>query len=417
LLGFAVGDATVLLDPPAVLAPDLPWKSARLRAEALPFMIMQDDLRPADVSLPTSCGRQADAQPARSGPLHGESTAGKRLEWLQAAGFIALTTAAGWLLEPWAGYRSAALLYLLAVVGAAFRLGRWPVLTMAAVGALLWDFFFIPPRYGFHMQDPTDAMMCAMLFIVALALGHLTTRLRLHERELQVAEVVQASERLRRTLLDSVSHELKTPLAALQAATDGLQRDPSQQEHYMPELHAALRRLRRTVDNLLNMTRLESGAIKPSLDWCDIDELCDAAMELAGHALAGHEVSRRVPAQLPMVKLDQALVEQALANLLLNAAMHTPAGTEVVLRADLSGDRLTLAVLDRGPGLPEGDASALFQKFSRGERAPAGGSGLGLAIARGFARAHGGDASASPRPGGGAEFRLTLPVQTLDHAS
>ncbi len=354
---------------------------------------------------------------ASSGPPDTSPRARDPLEWIQAGCFITLTTAAGWLLEPWAGYRSAALLYLLAVVGAAFRLTRWPVLAMAAVGALLWDFFFIPPRYGFHMQDPTDAMMFATLFIVALALGHFTTRLRLREKELQTAEVLQASERLRRTLLDSVSHELKTPLAAMQAATDGLQRDPSQHDRYVPELHDALRRLRRTVDNLLNMTRLESGAIKPFLEWCDIGELCDAAIDLTGHALAGHELQRRVPEDLPIVKIDQALIEQALANLLLNAAMHTPSGTEVILRADVSGGQLTLAVLDRGPGLPQGDVSRLFQKFSRGERAPTGGSGLGLAIARGFARAHGGDATASRRPDGGAEFRLTLPVQTLGPAS
>src|SRR4051812_33462306 len=101
------------------------------------------------------------------------------MEWIKAGLFITLTTAAGWLLEPWAGYRSAALLYLLAVVGSAFRLSRWPVLTMAAAGAVLWDFFFVPPKYGFHMADLTDALMCATLFIIALALGHLTTQLRL----------------------------------------------------------------------------------------------------------------------------------------------------------------------------------------------------------------------------------------------
>jgi two-component system sensor histidine kinase KdpD len=181
-------------------------------------------------------------------------------------------------------------------------------------------------------------------------------------------------------------------------------------------LQAALRRLRRTVDNLLDMTRLESGAVKPSLDWCDVGELCDAALDLTGEALAGHQLCREVPTDLPMVKLDQALIEQALTNLLLNAAMHTPSGTEVTLRAEIKAGQLTLAVLDRGPGLQAGEARALFQKFSRGERAPAGGSGLGLAIARGFVRAHGGDATARQRSQGGAEFLLTLPVQTLDHS-
>jgi len=152
------------------------------------------------------------------------------------------------------------------------------------------------------------------------------------------------------------------------------------------------------------MTRLESGAVRPLLDWCDVGHLCDGALELVGDALHAHSFVRDIPASFPMVKLDQALMEQALANLLLNAAMHTPPGSEVMLRASLREKQLTLSVLDRGPGLPSEDTEGLFKKFARGERAPAGGSGLGLAIARGFARAHGGEAAARPRVEGGAEF-------------
>lgn len=484
-------------------------------------------------------------------------------EWGTIATLVVLTTCVGWLMQKWAGYRSVALLYLLMVVASAFRVSRWPVFAAAALGALLWDFLFIPPNFTLYISQPDDAMMCAMLFVVALALGHFTTRLRrretaerererrtaalleltnktalapeldtgleaalrqieglfrvrtalilrsnddhrlqdrahrasshepdakehsvaawafekkqlagrftdtlpdtptfwmplqartammgalgilappertltLGERDwlqnfavqiasvlekehfiqaFQAAEVSEASERLRRTLLDSVSHELKTPLAALQAATDGLDRQPAQLNRYMPELRAAQKRLRRTVDNLLNMTRLESGAVKPLLEWCDVGDLCEGAQELVGDALHKHEFKCEIAAGIPMVKLDQALIEQALANLLLNAATHTPPECEVVLRATLENKRLVLAVLDRGPGLPDGDADAIFKKFARGEQAPTGGSGLGLAIARGFARAHRGDATARQREGGGAEFMLSLPVETLD---
>ena len=189
---------------------------------------------------------------------------------------------------------------------------------------------------------------------------------------------------------------------------------PTKPDRYLRELRAAMRRLNRTVNNLLDMTRLESGAVKPAADWCDVNELCDGTLELVGDALHYHPFTRDVPRDLPMMKLDQALIEQALANLLLNAAMHTPPEAEIVLRARLEDKTLSLSVLDRGPGLPDGDGSRLFQKFARGEHAPAGGSGLGLAIARGFARAHGGDAVARPRHGGGAEFCLTMPVETLD---
>jgi two-component system, OmpR family, sensor histidine kinase KdpD len=179
------------------------------------------------------------------------------------------------------------------------------------------------------------------------------------------------------------------------------------------EFRTALERLNRVVNNLLNMTRLESGTVQPRLDWCDVTELCSAAFELAGDALANHVIVRDIAPEIPLVKLDQALIEQALGNLLLNAGMHTPAGTEVTLRGHLNDRRLELSVLDRGPGLPGGALETLFTKFARGPSAPAGGSGLGLAIARGFARAHGGDATARQRDGGGAEFNLFLPVEVL----
>jgi two-component system sensor histidine kinase KdpD len=232
-------------------------------------------------------------------------------------------------------------------------------------------------------------------------------------RALQEAEVLQASEQLRHTLLDSVSHELKTPLAALQTATDELEHDPTSAARYLPELRAAQRRLRRTVENLLNMSRLESGAAKPVLEWCDVDQVCDAAIELVGDALEDHPFVMDVPVDLPMVRIDQALIEQALANLLINAGTHTPPGCEVALQARLQDRMLILSVLDRGPGLRPGENGRLFQKFARGESAPAGGSGLGLAIARGFASAHGGTATAAEREGGGTDFSLALPVETL----
>ena len=167
------------------------------------------------------------------------------------------------------------------------------------------------------------------------------------------------------------------------------------------------------MDNLLNMSRLESGAAQPVLDWCDVDQICDMSLELVGDALSAHRFTMDVPVELPMVRLDEALIEQALANLLLNAATHTPPGSEVTLSARLIGNQLVVSVLDRGPGVLPGDMGRLFQKFARGERAPVGGSGLGLAIARGFARAHGGTATASIREGGGTVFSLALPVETL----
>src|SRR5262249_45054617 len=136
------------------------------------------------------------------------------------------------------------------------------------------------------------------------------------------ANLVAESERLGKTLLNFVSHELKTPLAALQAVADGLVRVVGNRSTVLPEFRTALECRNRVVNNLLNMTRLEAGSVRPQLDWCDVTELCSAALDLAGNALASHKLQRDIPSNLPLVKLDQALIEQALLNLLLNAAMH-----------------------------------------------------------------------------------------------
>ena len=320
-----------------------------------------------------------------------------------------------WRIQAFTGYMFVGMAFLLAVVIAAVRLRRGPVMVMATLSVLLWDYFFIPPSFTLRIEKVDDMLVCLMVYVIALCvLAALLRHREVAERRRQQAEVAAASERLRHTLLDSVSHELKTPLAALQAATDGLARHPEHTTRILPELNASLRRMRRTVGNLLDMTRIESGAIRPVIDWCDVSELCEAARDLTADVMGGRPFDCEFPADLPSIALDQALIEQALANLLLNAAVHTPPECPVTLRAHLEDSILTLSVLDRGPGLPPGPTEALFQKFSRGQHAPCGGSGLGLSIARGFARALGGEAFARPREGGGAEFSLVLPVHTLD---
>ena len=326
-----------------------------------------------------------------------------------------LMVALCWPIQTFTGYMFVGMAFLLAVVIAAVCLRRGPVMVMATLSVLLWDFFFIPPSFTLRIQKVDDMLVCLMVYVIALCvLATLLRHREMAERRRQQAEVAAASERLRRTLLDSVSHELKTPLAALQAATDGLARHPENSTRILPELNASLRRMRRTVGNLLDMTRIESGAVRPVIDWCDVSELCEAARDLTADIMGDHPFDCDYPADLPSIALDQALIEQALANLLMNAAVHTPPDSPVTLRARLEDSVLTLSVLDRGPGLPSGSTEALFEKFSRGQQAPCGGSGLGLSIARGFARALGGEVFARHREGGGAEFSLVLPVQTLD---
>jgi len=228
------------------------------------------------------------------------------------------------------------------------------------------------------------------------------------EREKLLAE----SEKLHRVLLDSVSHELRTPLAVITGSLENLAGAPAGlREELVAEARAAARRLNRLVGNLLDQTRLESGALRPRLDWCDARDLVNAALDGARDELAGHRLEIVVPDDLPPLRADFALTEQALANLLLNAARHTPAGTPVFVTAglDRAGQRAFFTVADRGPGFPEAMTERLFQKFERGDAAKAGGLGLGLSLVRGFVTAQGGAVVVGANPGGGAVFTVYLP--------
>ena len=230
------------------------------------------------------------------------------------------------------------------------------------------------------------------------------------EREKLLAE----SEKLHRTLLDGVSHELKTPLAVLSAATESLKMaDAPTREKLVEEIATATRRLHRLVNNLLDQTRLESGALKPKLDWCDAHDLVNSAVDSVRDSLTGRLFESSIPQDMPLFRADFALMEQVIANLLLNAAHHTPAGTPIFLAAGVEGApaKVFFTVADRGPGLPSTMHDRLFRKFQRGDAARAGGLGLGLSIIRGFVVAQGGDVVAGENPGGGAVFTVYLPYE------
>ncbi len=228
------------------------------------------------------------------------------------------------------------------------------------------------------------------------------------EREKLLAE----SDKLHRALLDGVSHELKTPLAVLSGAAENLTTaDEPTRAALTTEIRTATRRLTRLVNNLLDQTRLESGALKPRLDWCDAHDLVNAAVDGVQDSLTGHPFEADIPADVPLFRADAALMEQVIANLLLNAALHTPAATPIFLTAGVDGSRARVffTVADRGPGFPLEMRERLFQKFQRGDAARAGGLGLGLSIIRGFVTAQGGEIVVGENPGGGAVFTIYLP--------
>jgi len=228
------------------------------------------------------------------------------------------------------------------------------------------------------------------------------------EREKLLAE----SEKLHRTLLDSVSHELRTPLSVITAALENLTTaEGPARESLTTEARIATHRLNRLVSNLLDQTRLESGTLKARLDWCDPRDLVNGAVESVSEMLAGHPFEIMIPDEMPPVRADFTLTQQALANLLLNAALHTPLATPILLTAgiDSAGRRSFFTVADHGPGFPPAMRDRLFKKFARGDAAKAGGLGLGLSIVRGFVVAQQGEVVVGENPGGGAVFTIYLP--------
>ena len=228
----------------------------------------------------------------------------------------------------------------------------------------------------------------------------------------QSAEVAHRSSTLQKNLLDSVSHELKTPLATLQAAAEALASQPASNTFsgLVGEISSATRRLHRIVNHLLEMTRLDAGKVEPRLEWCDPLEFADGSLRQLGETHPGRPVNIEAD-NLPWVLTDPELMGKILFILLHNAALYTAGESPIKLRMVYDEGRLRLSVRDRGPGLADSDIPRLFEKFYRPAGSPAGGSGLGLAIARGFARTLGGDLTAANAPDGGAVFTLDLPVQ------
>ena len=230
------------------------------------------------------------------------------------------------------------------------------------------------------------------------------------------AESRAEAEKVRNTLLNGVSHDLRTPLAAVAGAADTLLTTPPADEGTRRQLLETIAdeavRLGRLLENVLQMARLEAGAVVPNRQWHVLEEVVGSALHRTRAVLAGRPVEVRVPADLPLVSVDGVLLEQVFVNLLENAARHTPPGTPVAVTAAVEGDRVAVAVADAGPGLPPGSEARVFDKFYRASPgADAGrGSGLGLAICRAVVRAHGGAIAARNRPGGGAEFTVRLPL-------
>lgn len=314
------------------------------------------------------------------------------------------------------GYKVVALILLLVVSILAMIFDMWPVLATAVFSALLWNFFFIPPIYNFTIDTPEDGLLFLMYFVIALVNAVLTSKIRRTEMKAKEEEERLNTIKLYNTVLNSLSHELKTPIATIIGAVDTLQENPLRlsdlhKTELLKEIHMASTRLNRQVENLLNMSRLESGFIRPQRDWCDLGEIVHRVIQSLQEDRTGHVFEFAPAEEIPLFRLDHGLIEQVLYNILHNALQYTPAGSRISIRIAHEQQACVIHISDNGPGFPEGEIEAVFKKFYRLPHSASGGTGLGLSIVKGFVEAHQGTVTLEHQAGGGAHFTISIPAE------
>lgn len=316
------------------------------------------------------------------------------------------------------GYRVVAFILLLTVSLLALIFDILPVLMAATLSAFIWDFFFIPPRYTIHVDTTEDLFLLIMYFIIALINGVLTYKIRHIEKALQLKEERANSVKLYNTILNSLSHELRTPIAAIIAATDNLQSNDrisdGVKNELIDEISRASLRLNQQVENLLNISRLESGHIRPKNDWCDIVELVYDVVKRVEENNPSRKIQISINPDLPLCYIDKGMVDQVIYNLLNNAAIHTSNDCKIEISVANHADLLHINIEDSGKGFNNADSRDVFEKFSRVKSDPdKTNSGLGLSIVKGFTEAMGGSVELLQSRSPGAKFSITLPAKNF----
>ncbi len=313
------------------------------------------------------------------------------------------------------GYRVPALMLLMVVSLFALVFDILTVIIAAILSALIWNFFFIPPLFTFHIANGEDGLMFLMYFIIALVHTTLSFKIKEAEKLNRDKEDKENTIKLYNTLLNSLSHELKTPISAIIGAVDTIKENEmvlseANKSELLSEISIAGLRLNKEVENLLNMSRLESGSIKLKLDWSDINEIIHMVISKLDEKLTNHEIIFETNESLPLLKIDGLLIEQVLYNIIHNAILYTPKGTIITVKVNIQNEVCEIEVIDNGPGFPESELPKVFKMFYRLPHHKTGGSGLGLSIAKGFVEAHSGTILLKSKEGQGARFTINLPV-------
>jgi two-component system sensor histidine kinase KdpD len=302
----------------------------------------------------------------------------------------------------------AALFFIAAVAVSGWHGGRGPALFATALGALALDWFFEPTPYTLEVTDVRTLLGLAAFLAVAGLLGSLNARLR--QALLRAEKAVRAREEL----LETVSHDLRTPLTTIKMSlstlrNEGVPLPNDTRQKLIASSEAEVERLVRLVTGTLTLLRIEHGIV-PNDEWNALAEVASAVLDRCVPLLGTRPVSFNVSDTLPLARFDAILLDQALTALLENVAAHTPPDVPVAVEGDFDRGQLQLAVSDGGPGIPREERDRVFTKYERlDHRGP--GIGLGLAIVKGAMAAQGGQARVEDSPLGGARFVLTLPVR------
>jgi two-component system sensor histidine kinase KdpD len=341
----------------------------------------------------------------------------KTQQYLISAILVSIVACIGFLTSDLLGYRSVALLLLVTVSLLAMVFDILPVLLAAFLSALVWDFFFIPPRFTLTVGSGEDFLLLLMYFIIAFLNAVLTSKIRKMEKHALEKQEKENTIRLYNTILNSLSHELRTPISTIIGATDILKEDNpnislKNKQVLVSEISDASLRLNQQVENLLNMSRLESGVIQTRLNWIDINELVHSVTGKFRNLSSGHMIRVVSAENLPLVILDGGLIEQAIYNLVNNAVLYTPKGCTILIHSDIEDEKLKIVISDNGNGFPENEMDKVFDKFYRLYNTQPGGTGLGLSIVKGVVEAHHGTVHLENGEKGGAVFTMLIPAKT-----
>lgn len=292
-----------------------------------------------------------------------------------------------------------------------------PVLLVALVSALVWDFFFIPPKFTLAINSTEDLLLFLMYFVIALLNGVLTYKIRQFEKEATKKEEKENTLKLYNTILNSLSHELRTPISTIIGASDNLlseNENLTEKNKYdlNYEISKASHSLNRQVGNLLNMSRLESGFIQTKNNWCDINEFIHDIINQLKDNLDDKQINIKIKKGIPLFNFDRGLLEQILQNLIYNAIIYTPKESFITIDVDHKPSAILITILDNGPGFPDSEIDKVFNKFYRVKNSAAGGTGLGLSIVKGFVEAMKGSVHLENVVNGGAKFTIEIPAET-----